>query len=269
MIGRIVNLTLRNRTDQPGKITPHMASIEEGRVNTSIPHDQPRASSHVNDNYFVTKLQARLIARNTPKQTLTVQSIDTHVRLNVLNHAFSATGPPQRKGISPGLADVKNKDHTLKYVKAASSVSQLSCVQSVVNVPLVAKTLPIGSRLQNFWQTWAENSSNTERGLHPPLSDPAKSHKVSHSHKLLCQSPQEQLPDGGITSAYRQKCRRTSTKSVLPGVFQLFFVPKPNNKWRPILDLSKLNLFLKVEKFKMETLETIRTSLQKGSGSPQ
>ena len=42
-----------------------------------------------------------------------------------------------------------------------------------------------------------------------------------------------------------------------------FLVPKPNNKW-PILDLSKLNLFLKVEKFKMETPETIRTSLQQG-----
>ena len=45
---------------------------------------------------------------------------------------------------------------------------------------------------------------------------------------------------------------------------QLFLVPKPNNKWRPILDLSKLNPFLKVQKFKMETSETIRTSLQKG-----
>ena len=45
---------------------------------------------------------------------------------------------------------------------------------------------------------------------------------------------------------------------------RLFLVPKPNNKWRPILDLSKLNLFLKVEKFKMETPETIRTSLQSG-----
>ena len=45
---------------------------------------------------------------------------------------------------------------------------------------------------------------------------------------------------------------------------QLFLVPKPNNKWRPILDLSKLNLFLKAEKFKMETPETIRTSLQQG-----
>ena len=39
----------------------------------------------------------------------------------------------------------------------------------------------------------SKSSSNPERGLHPPLSDPAKTHKVSHSHKLLCQSLQEQL----------------------------------------------------------------------------
>ena len=45
---------------------------------------------------------------------------------------------------------------------------------------------------------------------------------------------------------------------------RVFLVPKPNNKWRPILDLSNLNKFLKVEKFKMETPETIRTSLQTG-----
>ena len=43
---------------------------------------------------------------------------------------------------------------------------------------------------------------------------------------------------------------------------RLFLVPKPNNKWRPILDLRNLNLFLKTEKFK--TPETIRTSLQQG-----
>ena len=42
---------------------------------------------------------------------------------------------------------------------------------------------------------------------------------------------------------------------------RLFLVPKPN-KWSPILDLSNLNKFLKAEKFKLETPETIWTSLQ-------
>ena len=72
----------------------------------------------------------------------------------------------------------------------------------------------------------SESGSNPERGLHPPLSDPAQTHKVSHSRKLLCQSPQERLPVGGITSAYRQKCCRTGTKSKVPGVFQPTFLSR-------------------------------------------
>ena len=44
----------------------------------------------------------------------------------------------------------------------------------------------------------------------------------------------------------------------------LFLVPKPNNWWRPILDLSTLNTFLNTESFKMETPEKIRTSLEVG-----
>ena len=45
---------------------------------------------------------------------------------------------------------------------------------------------------------------------------------------------------------------------------RLFLVPKPNNMWRPILDLSNLNKFFRAEKFKMETPEITRTSLQTG-----
>ena len=53
--------------------------------------------------------------------------------------------------------------------------------------------------------------------------------------------------------------------SISDAVFnRLFLVPKPNNKWRPILYLSNLNQFLKVQIFKMETPETIRTSLKQG-----
>ena len=67
----------------------------------------------------------------------------------------------------------------------------------------------------------SKSSSNPERGLHPPHSDLTQTLKVSHSHKLLCQSPQEPLPAGGITSAYQQKCSRAGTKSKISGFFQL------------------------------------------------
>ena len=35
--------------------------------------------------------------------------------------------------------------------------------------------------------------------------------------------------------------------------YQLFLVPNLINRWRPILDLTNLNKFLKTEKFEMET----------------
>ena len=34
---------------------------------------------------------------------------------------------------------------------------------------------------------------------------------------------------------------------------RLFLVPKPHQRWRPVIDLSRLNTFLHVEKFKIET----------------
>ena len=44
----------------------------------------------------------------------------------------------------------------------------------------------------------------------------------------------------------------------------LFLVPKPHQRWRPVIDLSRLNTFLHIEKFKMETPESIRTFLIPG-----
>ena len=99
----------------------------------------------------------------------------------------------------------------------------------MTNVPLVVKKSACRSQTSKLLSNLAgkrcrtENSSNLERGLHPPLSDLAKPHKVSHCHKPLCQSPQEQLPVGGITSAYGQKCNRAGPQSNISRVFQPTF----------------------------------------------
>ena len=45
---------------------------------------------------------------------------------------------------------------------------------------------------------------------------------------------------------------------------RLFLVSKPHQRWRPVIDLSRLNTFLLVERFKMETPESIRASLIPG-----
>ena len=138
----------------------------------------------------------------------------------------SAPGHSQKRELSPGWAECQSKVcHKLKYVKPVSCVTQLSCVQPVKTVQNVVNGQPVGARLQNFWKTWLDLRAGPKivqilRGLHPSLSDPAPTHKVSFSHKPLCQSPQEQLPAGGITSAYRQRRSGKGSKSKLSRVFQ-------------------------------------------------
>ena len=103
----------------------------------------------------------------------------------------------------------------------------------------------------------------SERGLHPPLSDLVKTHKVSQSHKLLWQSPQEPLPIGGITSAYRQKRNRTGTTAKISGVFQpTNFSPEAQQQIETCTRSEQTKSF--PQGGKMETPETIRTSLQQG-----
>ena len=252
MRGRTESWTPRNRTNRPGK-TSHMASIEEEKASISTPHDQPRANSRINNNYCVTKLQARLLA-GSPLPTETIDSrinvnysvtklqarllagsplptetIDTCSFLNakprVVLNVHTALGHSQKRELSPGSAGCYYKDCKLKSGKSflchsiflclTCNKCQKCCLKSACRgqtSKLLANLAGSGYR--------SENSSNAERGLLPPLSDPAKSHKVSHSHNLLCQSPQEQLPAGGITSAYRQKRSRTRPQSNISRVFQ-------------------------------------------------
>ena len=141
----------------------------------------------------------------------------------------------------------------------------------MVNVPLVTKTLPVGSRLQNFWQTWLDLGAGPKivqilrEGYTLPFwtwptltrSPTVISRYVNpHRNSYLLEALHQLIDKNAVELVHNQ----TSL-----GFFnRLFLVPKPNNKWRPILDLSHLNFFLKVEKFKMETPETIRTSLQQG-----
>ena len=55
---------------------------------------------------------------------------------------------------------------------------------SVTNVKNAVSKLPVGARLlANLAgpRSRSESCSNPERGLHPPLSDPAKTHEISQS----------------------------------------------------------------------------------------
>ena len=142
---------------------------------------------------------------------------------------------------------------------------------SVKNVPTVVPNLLLGARLHHFWEKWAA------LGISPKVLTVLREGYTLpfHFRPNLTRSPT-------VTSCYVNPHRNLYPLEALHQLFdknavemvknqqslgfynQLFLVPKPNNQWRPILDLSALNRFLKTESFKMETPETIRTSLQAG-----
>ena len=52
---------------------------------------------------------------------------------------------------------------------------------------------------------------------------------------------------------------------ITPGFYgRLFCVPKSSGGWRPVLDLSALNTFIRQIPFRMETASSIRESMQQG-----
>ena len=124
---------------------------------------------------------------------------------------------------------------------------------------------PVGGRLRSFSRDWQANncSSNvlniiTNGYLLPFLRFPL----IISEYKAL---PKDQALADCIQSLLSRKTiERVENVKSLGFYSRLFLVPKPHQRWRPVIDLSRLNTFLHVEKFKMETSESIRTSLNPG-----
>ena len=200
--------------------------------------DQPRASSSINDNYCLDKLQRGLLAGS---QTSTRQTLDTYQALNVNFHVVqavhSAPRHSQKRELSPGSAGCYHRNHKLKYVKSVSCVTQLSCVKPVTNVRNAASNLPVGARLQNYWQTWLDLGAGPKvvqilkEGYTLPFwirpnltrSPTVISCYVNPHRNLYLLEALHQLIDKNAVELVQNQ---TSL-----GFFnRLFLVPKPNNK---------------------------------------
>ena len=231
----------------------------------TTPQDRPRASSLTNDSYCV--LTTRLLAGS-----MLQRQTDTFVNLNVVPCVHTVPGHSQKKEISPGAAVcLSQKNYKIKSVKLASCVTPLSCVKPVVNARNAVTNPPVGTRLQKFWQVWLNLGASRKivQILKAGYTLPFQNRPLLSRHSTVISCYVNHHKNSYLSEALHQLISKNAVELVQNpnslGVFNRFFlVPKPNNKWRPILDLSKLNLFLRVEKFKMETPETIRTSLQQG-----
>ena len=78
------------------------------------------------------------------------ETVILHVNSFVAN-VHSVTGLPQKKGVNPNYC----YNHTeIKHVNDVSCVGHLSSANTVTNVPTVVIPLPVGARLQQYWEKW-------------------------------------------------------------------------------------------------------------------
>ena len=142
-------------------------------------------------------------------------------------------------------------------------------------VPLIPPdptTLPVGGRLGYFHLNWKFLGAHPsviktlEFGLQLPIGSvriplsrvPLINSQYSSLEKnvVLCLAVVDMLLKGAI-----QEVRDSSS---LAFYSRLFLVAKKTGGWRPVIDLSHLNLYLDFPTFRMETTQSIRNSLQVG-----
>ena len=193
-------------------------------------------------------------------------SVPTNVSYHVVCRVPTVTRwQSQKKDVRPKLK-IKSQ---IKCVKSASFVGHFVSAPNVPNVPNVASVQPVGGRLQSFWEIWAHKGANPKvvSILKEGYVLPFKVRPPLVRDPLIVSGYANPIRDSHLQAAVqalieKKAVERVRVQTSLAFFNRLFIVPKPNHKWRPILDLSTLNQFLCVKTFKMETPETIRTSLQ-------
>ena len=106
-------------------------------------------------------------------------------------------------------------------------------------------------------------------GLAVGISDslPSGSHLIQGSRPfsgLLSQLDQGQSSGGRGSGSTGQGCNRDRSPSLSGLYSRLFVVMKASGAWRPVIDLSILNLRIQQTSFKMETLQSVLLSVRPG-----
>ena len=233
-----------------------------------------RVSSHVNDNHCVNAVTGQknsvCVTGQTGLKPHSVVAGDKKVTLNLnvdfcVANAHIVSGLPQRKAINPNFCQMYTE---IKYVKDVSCVGHLSSVNVVTNTPPVVTNPPVGARLQKCWEKWQALGASPKvvTTLREGYTLPFRFRPNLTRSPTVIRNYHNPARQANLLEALYQLVNKNAVEPVenqnsLGFYNRIFLVPKPNNRWRPILDLSTLNTFLNTESFKMETPETIRTSL--------
>ena len=185
---------------------------------------RPGDLKSINDNYCVSNVVGlvnsvnvsdKMKGLNPPPVTSKSETVLSHVNSFVASVPF-ASGSPQKKGVNPVYCQSIRE---INHVNDVSCVDHLSSVKIVTNVPTVVTNLPVGARLQQFWEKWETLGSSPKviRILREGYTLPFRFRPTLTN---VCKPPQTVPPFGGTGSANKQKCSGTGNKPDLPRVLQ-------------------------------------------------
>ena len=129
--------------------------------------------------------------------------------------------------------------------------------------PLPQPDLPVGGRLGHFANNWEKVTKDkwvlsvVKNGYKipfdkKPILSPSPLFLSQTESKALEEEVQKLLLKGAVERVYSED----------PGYYsRIFLVPKKNGKLRLIIDLSKLNTFLNIQSFSMETANKVRNAI--------
>ena len=163
-----------------------------------------------------------------------------------VHSVLSVQRPSQKKDVSP-LSKAKKERNS---VKGVFIVGHCVFAPNVPNVPNVAHAKLVGGRLQNFWQKWSLLGANPRvvsilkdgyilpfKFRPPVVRDPLIVSGYANPLRNLY------LKEALHSLIHKKAVERVRVRTSLVFFNRLFIVPIPNQKWRPILDLSALNKF--------------------------
>ena len=170
---------------------------------------------------------------------------------------------PTREGKTQCVQSPPEGEKTLCVQDISNQVQFNSVQEKLQNLPVGGQTEAVPSRMGKSRLPPVNYRAHKRRIQVALQRTPKLIQGTLHSQQLcglkqnaLWTSIQDLLQKGAIEVVH--------TPDSLEFYSRLFLVPKPGNRWRPVIDLSALNKFLAIPKFKMETPESIRASLRKG-----
>ena len=130
---------------------------------------------------------------------------------------------------------------------------------------------PVGGRLAHYWKNWQTIGADyyvvevLRKGMRIQFQEPPPLTNSPVDIRLPSLSARREglldLVEDLLLKRVIEKVMDTNSM----GFYNHFFVvPKSSGKWRPILDLKNLNLYVLKESFKMESAELIRGQLKSG-----